>query len=89
MTANRANAVALPAGAELLATLLATPLPRGMRCAACVYWQRDPNDGDIGYCVEQEDDTLFFQGCVYWQPRPDSGLDYMGVPLASPLAQED
>jgi hypothetical protein len=72
-----------------LIALLSRPLPRGMRCATCAHWTRDPIWTDEGYCAERDEDTMPRQGCVYWQARPGCGLDYMGVPLASPLAQED
>jgi hypothetical protein len=70
----------------VLSALLATPLHRGMRCATCCKWHPDPHDDQVGACDEHDDDTMFMQGCVYWSPRAGCGLDYMGIPLASPLA---
>jgi hypothetical protein len=72
---------------ELLAKLLVTRIPRGMRCATCAQWAPDLNDDQIGYCAEHGEDTVSIQGCVYWLPVRGCGLDYMGVPVASPLAQ--
>jgi hypothetical protein len=60
-----------------------------MRCASCAQWQPDLDDDHVGYCPEHEEETMYIQGCVYWQPVSGCGLDFMGVPLASPLAQED
>lgn len=79
-----------------LISLLARPLPRGMRCDGCAHWQPEWPDNDpdldvIGECEAQDErySTSAHDGCVYWQPAPGCGLDHMGVPLASPLAQED
>ena len=67
-----------------LATLLATPLPRGMRCDGCRRWERIC--AESGECEEHDRLTAPHQGCVYWSPLPGIPLDYMGIPLASPLA---
>lgn len=73
-----------------LDTLLSQPLPRALRCDNCAHWQRDafPSSED-GDCAEHERVTVAYQGCVYWSPRPGCGLDYMGIPLASPLAGKE
>lgn len=72
-----------------LTDLLAQRLPRGMRCDRCAHWHPD-GDG-CGDCDEQDarPSTSAHEGCVYWSPAPGCGLDYRGVPLASPLAEED
>ena len=76
--------------ASPLTALLARLPPRGMRCDRCRHWIRDGFPGaDDGDCAQHEESTLAHEACVYWSPTDTCGLDYMGVPLASPLAQKD
>ena len=73
-----------------LTALLARRLPRGMRCDRCLHWIRDDFPGaDDGDCVQHEEGTSAHDGCVYWSAAPGCGLDYMGIPLASPLADAE
>lgn len=78
-----------------LAALLAKPLRRAMRCDRCAHWAplwSDDGENDvIGECDAQDEryTTSAHDGCVYWSPRPDCGLDYMGIPLGSPLADKE
>ena len=73
----------------VLIALLDKPLPRGMRCNTCMQCEIDSSTPTVGWCTEHDHYVGHKQGCVYWQPADDCGLDYMGVPLASPLAQEN
>lgn len=70
----------------ILVALLEKPLPRGMRCDRCEFWAPDEEFPTEGHCANHENDTLAYWACVYWQPAENCGLDFMGVPLASPLA---
>lgn len=75
-----------------LIALLSTPIRRGMRCDGCVHWQPDPPDYEHGECAEHsslEGSTSAHWACVYWSPMPGCGLDYMGIPLASSLADQE
>lgn len=81
---------------DLLASLLSKPLARGMRCDGCKHWlpewpDNDPELDVIGECVAQDEreTTSAHDGCVYWSPVLGNGLDYMGIPLASPLADSE
>jgi hypothetical protein len=67
-----------------------------MRCDACGHWRPEWADNDqeldvIGACVAQDerDSTSAHDGCVYWSPLPGCGLDCIGIPLASPLADAE
>ena len=71
----------------LLIALLAQRLPCGQRCETCATYEPDDDGEPYGYCclntyVEAS------MGCVYWEPREGCGLDGVGTPLASPLADE-
>lgn len=76
---------------DLLVALLAEPLPRGMRCNECRHWTPDETWPEEGECSGQDERpyTSYWDGCVYWSPTTGSGLDYMGIPLASPLADKE
>lgn len=72
----------------LLIELLAQCLPRGQRCETCAAYDAPDEEYGAGCSYPPYRSVEPNDRCTLWEPREGCGLDGVGTPLASPLADE-